>query len=163
MEQHRKYLTLKVSGFGYMGTVRPSENGKFLDFSISSSYGEGTETNWSRVRIVGAELVEWFVNRVEETGYNFVHLDGAGLETPPAVKQQDGTWKNFEARLIVYSRAQIRLLATEKAILRRHGVVEEKAAKPVAKPAAKPVAKPAVKPAVKRPTKPTTAIAGDWD
>lgn len=161
--ENRKFLTLKVSGFGYMGTVRPSENGKFLDFSLSSSYGEGTETNWTRCRIVGSELVEWFQGRVEETGYNFVHLDQVGLETPPAVKQADGTWKNYEARLIIYSRAQVRLLATEKAILRRHGVVEEpKAAKAPAKPAVKPVAKPAAKPAAKRPAKPT-AIAGDWD
>ena len=168
MNENRKFLTLKVSGFGYMGSVRASENGKYMDFSISSSYGEGTETNWSRCRIVGAELVEWFQGRLAETGYNFVHLDQVGLECAPAVKLENGTYKNFEARLIIYSRAQIRLLATEKAILRRHGVVEEKAAsKPAAKPAAKapakpvakPVAKTVAKPAVKRAPKP---IAGDW-
>ena len=160
MEQNRKFLTLKTSGFGYMGTVRASENGKFLDFSISSSYGEGTETNWTRCRVVGADLVEWFLAKVEETGYNLVHLDGVGLECAPAVKLENGTYRNFEARLIIYSRAQIRLLATEKAIMRRHGVVEEKVvSKPAAKPAAKAPAKPVAKPAVKRAPKP---IAGDW-
>lgn len=165
MEQNRKFLTLSVNGFGYMGTVRASESGKYLDFSISSSYGEGTETNWSRVRVVGAELVEWFTSRLEETGYNYIHINGGGLETPPATKLQDGTYKNYEARIIVYSRAQIKLLATEKAILRRHGVVEEPkaASKPAAKAPAKPVAKPAAKPVAKRPAKPTAAIAGDWD
>jgi hypothetical protein len=165
--ENRKFLTLKVSGFGYMGKTRPSENGKYMDLSLSSSYGTD-ETNWTRVRIVGSELVEWFEARVEETGYNYVFIDGAGLETPPATKLEDGTYRNYEARLIVYSRAQIRLLPTEKALLRRHGVVEEKvaakpAAKAPAKPAAKPAVKPAVKPAAKRPAKPTTAIAGDWD
>lgn len=162
MEIQRKFLTLKTFGFGYMGKQPVvGASGKYADFSVSSSYGEGTETNWTRVRIVGQELVTWFTGKVEETGYNFVHLDGAGLETE-SWQEEDGTWKNG-TRLIVYSKAQIRLLATEKALMRRHGV--EEPAKPAAKAPAKAPAKPAAKPAAKAPARrpATKAVAGDWD
>jgi hypothetical protein len=159
MEQNRKFLTLKVSGFGYMGKQPViGASGKYADFSVSSSYGT-EDTNWTRVRLVGQELVNWFVAKADESGYNFVHIDGAGLETE-SWQSDDKAWHNA-TRLIVYSKAQIRLLATEKALMRRHGVVEEPAKAP-AKPAAKAPARPA-KPAAKPAARKSAPVAGDWD
>jgi hypothetical protein len=165
MEIQRKFLTLKVSGFGYMGKQPViGASGKYADFSVSSSYGTD-DTNWTRVRLVGADLVTWFTGKCEETGFNFVHLDNCGLETE-SWQDDDKQWHNA-TRLICYSKAQIRLLATEKALLRRHGVEEpaKPAAKAPARPAAKPAAKAPAKAAAKAaPRRPAAAsVAGDWD